>query len=107
MQALFKNQEFDFEDILRNLEDQGYYWAEVYRQEQVTEDGLWNWLRANGTLPHPDGLWVIDVRGGGLSPEYDAKMEAYDRTVARKEQARSVYDDIMVVVDAAAASQAA
>ena len=91
------------EDYIGNLRDQGYEWAEEYHQQLVAEDALWDWLKANETLPNPYGLWVIDVRDGGVSPEYDAKLAAY----SLKEQARAVYDGIMVVVDRFAAAQAA
>ena len=57
--------------------------------------------------PHPNGLWVMDIRDGGVSPEYDAKLAEYYRAQDLKEQAINVYDDIMVVVNAAVAAQAA
>ena len=107
MQAVFEKQRFGLEDYVENLRLQADVYAERYHQLAAERDQLWQWMRANETLPHPNGLWVIDVRVGGVSPAYDDALDRYDAMEEEMAVSSTVYWEMMVVVDTWAADQAA
>ncbi len=97
--TLMANQVHTLEEYIGNLRDQAGEWSETYHDLQVEGEALLEWLRANETVEHPNGLWVIDVRVGGISPEYDDKLDRYYKTEELKDQANNLYWELMTVVD--------
>ena len=50
------------------------------------EEHLWHWLHDPLHTSIPGEFWVVDVRVGGLSPEYDRHNDRYYEVQIEKEE---------------------